>query len=573
MRSVPSLAERAAGRWRRAFPIAAWLPAYERRWLRADVLAGATLAAFVIPESMAYASLAGLPPQAGLYCVLLASAAYPLFGTSRRLALGPTSAISLVVGSTLAPIAGGDLARHATLAMGAALLVAAVGLVAWSLSLGQIVHFVSETILRGFKAGAALVIASTQLAHLAGIEPGGSDFYTRMLHLLVHRGAVHGPSLAVGLAGFAALLAGGRWLPRLPMPLLVVAVAIVASTLLGLPERGVQVVGAIPSGLPPLGVPHVAASDVRSLVPLALACFLLAYVESVSTARALGMARGETIDANQELLAIGAANLAAGLGHGYPVSGGMSQSAVNDRAGARTPLSLGVAALAIAGVLLFATQLFAELPEPILAALVLAAVLHLIDVREFRRLRQVSRMEFHVAMVALVAVLLLGILQGVLIAAIFSIAMLLRRAAAPPVALLGRIPGTDQFADAERHPENERIPGALLLRPGASLVYFNADFVHEAVLARLAAETVPVDRVVLDLSAVPSVDLAGTSMLAALYDELAERRVALRLAEAHGPVRDSLRAAGAAERFAPIDQGMSIETALAMPATAPRRTP
>jgi len=371
---VNRIASALAARLSGALPIGRWLPDYRAKWLTGDLIAGLTLAAYVIPQSMAYASLAGLPPQTGLYCYLLGGAGYALFGTSRVLSVGTTSAIALIVGSSLAPLAGGDPARHAALAAFAALLVAALGVAAWALRLGQIVHFISETILFGFKAGAALVIASTQLPKLFGVAGGGADFFERVRTLFGQLPETHTLTLCVGLAAFALLVVGERLSRRLPIPLIVVAGSIAITALLGLEAQGLHVVGEIPGGLPALGLPLPQPQDFRQVLPLAMACFLLAYVEGMSTARALALARGERVDPDQELLALGAANLATALGQGFPVSGGMSQSAVNEQSGAHTLVSLLVTSAALALVLLFLTETFRSLPQPVLAALVLAAV-------------------------------------------------------------------------------------------------------------------------------------------------------------------------------------------------------
>ena len=536
---------------------------YRVEWLRGDLIAGVTLAAYVVPQSMAYASLAGLPPVTGLYCYMLAGAAYLFFGSSRRLSVGTTSAIALLVGTTLAALADGDAARQASLAMLAALLVALLGVVAWALRLGQIVYFISEPILLGFKAGAAFVIASTQLPKLFGIAAGGDHFFERIRHVVAHLGETNGASLAVGLAAIALLLGGERVSRRLPIPLVVVALSILATDWFELAARGVAVVGEIPGGLPGLALPSIQAGDLVLVTPLALACFLLAYVEGVSTARALATGRGERIDPDQELLAVGATNLLVGIGHGFPVSGGMSQSAVNDQAGARTPLSLGFASAVLALVLLFLTGLFRNLPQPTLAALVLAAVVGLVNVPELRRLRSLSRTEFRVAMVGFAGVLLLGILQGVLLAAIFSLLVLIRRVATPRIAVLGRVRETDQFADTESGAENTPVPGVLVLRPGSGLLYFNVESVRESLRARAAEARDGVRLVVMDLSSANQIDLSGVALLAELHDELAARGVAFRLAEARGPARAMLSAAGLEQRFGPIEEGRSVAAAIA----------
>lgn len=527
--------------WRAVLPIAHWLPRYQAAWLRHDVVAGVTLAAYAIPVSLAYATLAGLPPQYGIYCYLVAGLAYALFGSSRQLAIGPTSAISMLVGTTVAGMAAGDPARFAQIAALTALVFAVVSLIAWALRLSSLVNFISETILLGFKAGAALTIALTQLPKLFGVKGGGDHFFERAWILATQLPDTNLAVLAFGLAAIALLVAGGRLLPGRPVALFVVAAAIVALSMTPLATMGFKTLGALPAGLPDFALPSLRLSDVDGVLPLALACFLLAYIEGVSAARTLAQKHGTAIDPRQELLALSAANAAAAIGQGYPVAGGLSQSTVNDKAGARTPLALVFASTAIALCLLFLTGLLRNLPDVVLAAIVLVAVAGLIDIPALRRTRALSRLEFHVALVAFAGVLMLGILKGVLLAAIVSILLLIRRAAIPHVARLGRVPGTRRYSDVARNPDNEDVPGVLILRVDAGLLYFNAGHVADEVRRLVAAAGDALHVVVWDLSTSPYVDIAGVHLLGELRRELAERGVELRLVEAHAPVRDVVR--------------------------------
>jgi anti-anti-sigma factor len=367
--------------------------------------------------------------------------------------------------------------------------------------------------------------------------------------------------LAFGLAALALLLLGDTLFPGRPAALIVVALAIAVVTLANLTEQGVATVGAIPAGLPELAWPSLQLRDVDGVIPLAAACFLLAYVEGVSAARALAQKHGDEINARQELLALGAANLAAAFGQGFPVAGGLSQSAVNDKAGARTPLALVFASLAIGICLLFLTGLLRNLPMVVLAAIVLVAVRGLIDLSALRHLWRVSRFEFSIAMVALVGVLLLGILKGVLLAVVVSLLMLLAVAARPHVAFLGRIPGTRRYSDVERHPDNEVIPGVLIFRVESAILYFNAEHVSNVVLERISA-TQGLRLVVCDLSNSPYVDVAGATMLAALHKEMTQRGIRLRIVEAHARVRDLLRAKGLEEQVGYFGRHMSVDQAI-----------
>jgi len=546
----------ARGPWR-LFPPARWLREYPVRWLPHDAVAGITLAAYAIPVSLAYAALAGLPPHYGIYCYLVAGPAYALFGSSRQLAVGPTSAISMLVGSTLGGMALAGPAQYAAVAALTALLFAVVCAIAWALRLSTLVDFISETILLGFKAGAALTIAMTQLPKLFGVPGGGDHFLERAWVLATQLPATNVAVLAFGVAAIALLVAGERLFPGRPVALFVVAAAIVALSVTPLAQMGFRTVGALPSGLPELSLPTLRPRDADGIVPLALACFLLAYIEGVSAARALAQRHGYAIDPRQELLGLGAANLAAAFGQAYPVAGGLSQSTVNDKAGAKTPLALVFASIAIALCLVYLTGLVRNLPDVVLAAIVLVAVKGLVDIKELRRTHALSRAEFWIAMVACVGVLLLGILKGVLVAAIVSMLLLVGRSARPHVARLARIPGTQRYSDVARHPENEDVPGVLVVRVEASLMYFNVGHVGDEVRRLVATAGGALRRVVWDLSSSPYVDIAGARLLADVQAALASRGVELRLVDARAATRDLLRRNGTE-----VDRRVEIDAAV-----------
>jgi high affinity sulfate transporter 1 len=548
--------------WRAVFPPAQWLAAYRPQWLAHDAIAGVTLAAYGIPVSLAYASLAGLPPQYGIYCYLVGGLFYALFGSSRQLAIGPTSAISLLVGVTVANMADGDPARWASIAALTALLVGGMCVLAWLLRLSSLVNFISETILLGFKAGAALTIALTQLPKLFGVKGGGENFFERVVVLAGQIPDTNLAVLAFGLAAIAVLLLGEKFLPGRPVALFVVVISIILLSVTQLGGLGFKVVGAIPQGLPEFRLPGLRVRDVDGVIPLAFACLLLSYVESVSAARALAQANGYEIDPRQELLGLGAANLAAGLFHAYPVAGGLSQSSVNDKAGAKTPLALVFASVTIGLCLMYLTGLLSNLPNVVLAAIVLVAVKGLIDIRELRHVWRVSRYEFCVAMVAFAAVLLLGILKGVMVAVLVSMLLLIRRAAHPHVAFLGRIAGTRIYSDIERHPDNEPVAGVLVCRVEASLLYFNVEHVRAAVWQKIRSTTGPVRLVIWDLSTSPVVDLAGARMLATLHEALQAEGIGLQLVAAHAEVRDILRAEGLEDRVGHLGRRVSVADAI-----------
>src|SRR5690349_10751663 len=550
--------------WRRYFPPFDWLARYHPGWLTSDCIAGVTLAAYAIPVALAYATLAGLPPQVGIYGYLLGGLGYALLGSSRQLAIGPTSAISLMIAGTVGEMAGGDAAHYAQIASLAGFTVALLCLISWVFRLSVLVRLISDSILVGFKAGAGLTIIMTQLPSLFGISGGGHNFFERALLLLSQLGQVQYVVLAIGALAIAVLLAGERALPGRPVALMVVVLAIAAAFVFGLPALGIPITGEIPQGLPSLALPTLRVRDIDGIFPLAAGCLLLAYIEGVSAARSFATKHGYALDPRQEFLGLGAANLFAALGHGYPVAGGLSQSAVNDKAGARTPLALVFASLTLAVCLLFLANYLENLPKAVLAAIVFTAVLGLIDIRGLLRMWRISKPDFFAAAIALAAVLLLGILQGILLAAAASVLMLLGRASQPHVAFLGRIPGTNSYSDLARHPENEQLPHVLIFRPEASLLYVNAESVLQAVLERLRNAEPDVRMVVCDLSASPYIDLAGSRMLRLLYGEVTSRGIGLRIVGARGRARDLLRADGLGDIV--IDRLTKLDTVVGISA-------
>jgi SulP family sulfate permease len=534
-------------RWLFLFPPATWLAQYHRAWLRSDAIAGITLAAYAIPVSLAYATLAGLPPQIGIYGYMLGGIGYALLGSSRQLAIGPTSAISLMIAATVGVLAGGDAAKYAEIASLAACAVALLCLIAWSFKLSVLVRLVSDSILVGFKAGAGLTIMMSQLPSLFGVAGGGHNFFDRAIKLAGQLGGINWLGLALGASALLFLLVGERRLPGRPVGLTIMALSIVVATLLGLPSLGVPVTGKIPEGLPAIGLPSFGLLEPDELFPLAVGCVLLAYIEGVSAARSFAAKHGYALDVRQEFLGLGAANLVTAFGHGYPVAGGLSQSAVNDNAGARTPLALMICSATLALCLLFFTGLLTNLPKAVLAAIVFAAVYRLVDIRALVRMWQVSRIDFYAATIALLSVLLLGILQGVLLAAVASIVLLLARASRPNVAFLGRLPGTGRYSDDARHEGVEPLVGIIAFRPEASLLYINAETILDTVSDALL-KAADIKLVVCDLSASPYIDLAGARMLHDLYDKLASAHIAFCIVGAHAQLRDLLRAEGLAEK-------------------------
>ena len=546
----------------RRIPVPGWLRGYQPAWLRADLVAGITLGAYLLPAGLGDASLANLPPEAGLYACLFSGLVFWLFCSSRHTAVTVTSAISLLVGASLGEIAGGDTSRFQALAAATALLVALIAFLAWAMKAGSIVNFISESVMVGFKCGVALFLASTQLPKLCGVHGAHGDFWENSAHFLKHLGQANPTSLGIGLAALALLVAGKVFLKNKPVALFVVIGGIAASVALDLDTRGVKLLGAVPAGLPAPGLPAVTWNDLNLLLPLAFACFLLGAVETAAIGRTFAAKHGGRLDSTREFLALAAANLASGLGRGFPVSGGMSQSLVNEGGGARSPLSGLIAAGLILLVTLFFSDLLGPLPQPVLAAIVLVAVAGLFKLEALKDLWRFERQEFVVAMAAIAGVLGSGLLRGVMIGAVISMVQLIRKASRPHVAVLGRIPGTRRFSDMERHADNEPVPRALVFRTESSLIYFNIDHVRETILDRIRTVTPAPELVLLDLSATPHVDLQSSRTLAQLAGELAASGIRLQAVEARASVRDRLRREGIDAKLGGINRWASVADAI-----------
>jgi high affinity sulfate transporter 1 len=539
-------------------PALEWLRAYDRSWLRGDLLAAITLAAYLLPAALGDASLARLDPEIGLYACLAGGLVFWMFCSSRYTAISVTSAISLLIGASLGEIAGSDSTRFAALAAGTALLVALIAFLAWLVKAGVIVNFISESVMTGFKCGVALFLASTQLPKLFGFHGEHGNFWVNSGYFLKHLHETNPASITIGGLALAVLVLGKIFLKHKPVALFVVIGGIVAASLLSLDARGVILLGTVPQGRPPIGMPAIQWADLNQLLPLAFACFLLGAVETAAIGRMFTAKHGGRLDANQEFLALAGSNLAAGFGGGYPVSGGLSQSLVNEGGGARTPLSTAFASGLILVVVLFFSHLLSALPQPVLAAVVLVAVAGLFRLSTLVELWRGDRPEFVVAMAAIVGVMSSGLLDGVLIGAVISLVQLLRRASRPHVAVLGQIPGTRRFTDRERHPDNDLIPGALIFRPESGLIYFNVDHVCEMILDRVHAEVPPPKLVVLDLSDAPAIDLQAAHTLAGMADEIKGRGIRFQAVEAHSSLRERIRAAGVDTQLGTLNRLTSV---------------
>ncbi|MDF8262695.1 SulP family inorganic anion transporter [Luteipulveratus flavus] len=539
-------------------PSFAGLPGGPAGSLRADLLAGLTVWAVLVPESLAYATIAGVSPVVGLYAAVPALVLYAVLGSSRHLVVAPmsaTAALSIgVVGTVAGP--GANAATTAALTAGLALAVGLVALVAGLLRLGFLSAFISEPVLKGFIIGLALTIMIGQVPALLGTSKGSGNFFEKAWHVLTHLGEAHLLTVAIGAGSLAALLLLRRFLPLVPGSLVVALAGIAAVAVLGLDDHGLDVVGTIRSGLPSVGLPDVSYDQAVSLLGGATGVMLVGFAEGLGAAKTYAERAGYDIDANEELLGLGAANVGAGLTSGMVVNGSLSKTAVNGGAGARTQLSnLSVAVLTVV-TLLFLTGLFEKLPETTLAAIVIAAVVELVDVASLRRLyrartsavasinRLTSRSDFVAAAAALAGVLVFDTLPGLAIGVAISLVLLIARTSRPYVATLTPVGSGPQrvWVDVERNPGHPPLPGVLVVRVEGPLMFANAEFVRSRV-RRLAADAEDLRLVVLDGRATPSVDVTAAGMLVQLRTDLARSGVELRLAEDVGQVRDVLRRA------------------------------
>lgn len=539
-------------------PIIPWLHTYKRGYITWDLIAGITLAAFVLPESMAYATLAGLPPQTGIYCCLVGGLLFAFFTSSRQLVVGPTSAISLMVGTTIATMAAGDPSQKLMIASFTALLIFAFSLIAYSLKLSSLVNFIGDNILAGFKTGAALSIASTQLPKLFGFHAVGYNFFERIFNLIREVPQTNMIILLFGLTSFGLLRILNRLIPGRPTILLVVIIAILVVTIWPGLTLSIHVVGLIPAGLPTFNMPSISLIEMEGIFGLALGCFIMGYIETISAARTLADKNGYEVNPRKELLSLSMANLATAFSSGFPVSGGLSQSTVNDKAGAKTPVALVVCSLALAILLLHFTSLLQNLPEVLLAVIVLDAIIGLVKIKELKQIYRLSKAEFLVSFIAICGVLIFGILNGVMIAAASSLIILLIRASTPKIAILGRIPGTQLFSDIERHPDNDRIEGCLIVRIETSVFYFNQQNIYNRILELIQESTRPLKVIIIDMSSSPRVDVAGSKMLVKLSKSLQDLGLQLRLVDALSDVRDILRLQGMEQYTGHISRKVSI---------------
>ena len=532
------------GGWRRFVPISVWLASYQQGFLVPDLIAAMTVWALMVPEAMAYASLAGMPPETGLYAALVAPLAYAVFGTSRQLNVGPSSTVAVLSFSIVAGIAAGsdDPSTFYALTAGLALLTGAIFVIAGLAKLGFLADFMSRPVLDGFIVGLAMTIAAGQLHKLFGIHETGDNFFGDIAAVIVNLDETVLATVVIGFGSLVFLFALEKVMPRIPAALVVTFLAIIVVSVLSLTEEGVEVIGEIPAGLPSLEWPDISLTQWISLIPGAVAIVVVGFAESVAAARTYARKHDYKVDANQEMIGVGASNLATGIVGAFVVDGSLSKTAAADQAGQKTQFASVALTAAVFFTILFLTGLFENLPEATLGAIVIHAVWHLIDLDKVGRYWTIRRNDFWAGAAALVGVLIFGILAGLVIAVVVSFLMLLARASRPNWSVLGRTLDVDSddvaYQDVAKHPDAETFPGLLIIRFDADLFFANANVFADHVREAIDASDPKPSVVLIDAESINDVDTTALSIVRDFRDELAAEGIELWVARMKSHVEE-----------------------------------
>jgi high affinity sulfate transporter 1 len=565
-----------------AMPVNRWMPGlaqfrnYRRELLAGDIAAGLSVAAVALPIAIAYAQIAQVPAEVGIYAAIFAPLGYALFGTSRQLIVNPDSAASALIAATLAPLAAVASDRYLDLSVALTILVGVLAIAGGALKLGVIANFLARPILTGYMNGIAASILVGQLGGLLGISIAANDFLPRIAEVFSRVTDAHASTIALGSSLLVVLAGLKRFVPALPGPLLAAILGIIATVFFGLEEQGVALVGQVPAGVPLPRLPQLSASDLPQLLAGASSMALVSYCSMMPTARSFATRRGYTLNASQEFVALGVANLASGLGQGFVVSGADSRTAVADAAGGQTQLTGIVAAAAMALVLVFLTGPLALLPKTALSAIVIAAVVGMFDVRSPLRYYRIHPVEGVVSVVTTIAVIGFGLLPGLLIALLIGFLRLLMLSSFPHDAVLGVL-DSPAGVRASDDPDARRLPGLVIYRFDSALLFYNADYFRERLQAAVAAETTPVRWIVIDAESMPLLDLTGVEVVDELRQAFAARGIVFAIARAKGRCLETLTAAGLrhaigeARMFATVrDAVAAFRTEASETASAPR---
>jgi high affinity sulfate transporter 1 len=538
--------ERKPSFFHKFLPILGWLPSYKKSWLSTDLLAGLAVWALAVPQAMAYAGIAGVPAVYGLYALPLALIAYAIFGTSHTLGLGPDSALAMLSAATVGALAAQGSEEFLALSFALALMVGLLFIIFGLLRLGWVAHFLANPVLKGFMQGLALVVLVGQLPKIFGVEGASGNFFQELWAIIVQLPQANLVTMIIGFSSLSLLFAFRHILPRAPGALIAVVLAIFAVSIFDLTAYGVDVVGVIETSLPPLGLPDVSLGDLAALVPGALALVLVGYSKSLGMAKTASETTREKIDTNQEMIALGISNASSGFSSGIAVGGSMSRTTTVIGAGGRTQLTALVNAFLVILTLLFLMPFFENLPQATLGAIVIYAMIRMLDFGYFKRLYRISRPEFWYASAAFLGELFLGTLPGVLMGVILSLLVLIRRVTRPGTAVIGRMPD-ETYRDVNRYPEAETVPGLLIFRFDSVLFFSNADYFTDEVQKYIDRAKVPVQQVLVNSETINDLDTTGTDRLIKLHEDLKRDNIQLAFAEVKDPVREMMRLSGAEE--------------------------
>ena len=531
------------------FPIVEWLPKYKSSWLRPDLIAALTVWALVVPEAMAYAGIAGMPPEAGLYAAPLALIGYAIFGTSKHLNVGPSSTVAALSFSVIAGLASAGSDEFVSLTIALAIIVGILLIIGGLLRAGVLADFFSKPVLDGFIVGVAITIVVGQLDKILGYEVEALDFVPDILALLSEIGMTHLPTLVVGLVSLALLFLMERYIPKVPAAITVLFLAIIVSALVGFEELGIHIVGEIPAGLPTFGLPEVTLDQLGALVPGAVAIALVAFAESVATARSYASKFNYKVNADQELIALGASNAGAGISQGFVVDGSLSKTSASVEAGAKSQMVSIIAAVIILITIVALTPLFYALPEATLGAIVIHAVWHLINFKKLGHYRKITQLDFWTAVVAMFGVLLLGILEGLILAVALGLLVLLWGTKTRATSVLGRVPGEKIYRGLENFPEGETYPGLLILRFDGSLYFANAPDAADEIRSAVEMSDPPPKVLLLDGESINGIDATAINTIEEVRDELQRAGIEIWFARMRANVMEVLERSDMMEIF------------------------
>ena len=545
-------------------PIFEWLPSYKKTDLKGDFWAGITVGIMLIPQGMAYAMIAGLPPIYGLYASFIPQIIYSIFGSSRQLSVAPVAMISLLIGAGVSEFAAQGSEAYLRMAILLALLVGAIQLVFGLFRMGFIVNFLSQPVISGYTSSAAIIIGLSQLKHLLGVDMPSSNLIHEIFQNTVSNiGFTHLLTVAIGVSSIALILGLKKINRSIPGPLIIVILGVLLVTVFQLSSSGLKIVGSVPKGLPGFSLPDIELSEVMELLPLAFLISMVGFMESISISKAIQLKRRNySVSANRELIGLGFANISGSLFGTFPVSGGFSRTAVNDQAGANTNLSSWISAAIVGLTLLFFTPLFYNLPNAILAAIIMVAVFGLIDLKSAVLLYRTNKKDFSMLLVTFISTLLFGVQVGILTGVVLSLGLVIHRSVYPHLAELGKLPDTNYYRNLSRFPEAKERKDALIFRFDSELYFANINFFRDRLEQMIERKGVELKVIVLNAQSIYAMDSSAARGLEEIVDSCRERGIEFYMTEVIGPVRDMLRKTGLFHKIGEDHFRMRVQDAL-----------